>query len=60
MAAAMGGLDALVFHGTVSDNLTWLTAKKTGSVQPLGYLLDGENIFASRCVLRRRWINFES
>jgi|GEM_PF-2886366 len=36
------GLDALAFHGTVSDDLTWITARKTGAVKPLGYLLDGD------------------
>ena len=39
---AGNGLDALVFHGTVSDSLTWLTARNSGSVQPLGFLLDGD------------------
>jgi hypothetical protein len=36
------GLDALVFHGTVSDDLSWISARKTGAVKPLGYLLDGD------------------
>ncbi|MEO6796406.1 MAG: fibronectin type III domain-containing protein, partial [Candidatus Dormibacter sp.] len=39
---AGNGLNALVFHGTVSDSLTWLTARNSGSVQPLGFLLDGD------------------
>ncbi len=39
---AGNGLDALAFHGTVTDDLTWITARKTGVVRPLGYLLDGD------------------
>jgi hypothetical protein len=36
------GLDALVFHGSVARNLTWLTAYKNQPAQRLGYLLDGD------------------
>ena len=36
------GLDALVFHGSVTDDLTWITARKTGAIKALGYLLDGD------------------
>ena len=40
---AGNGLDALAFHGTVTDDLTWQTARKTGdSTKRLGYLLDGD------------------
>lgn len=39
---ARNGLDALAFHGTVSDDLTWVTARKSGSIKPLGYLLDAD------------------
>ncbi|HEY9287957.1 MAG TPA: right-handed parallel beta-helix repeat-containing protein, partial [Candidatus Dormibacteraeota bacterium] len=38
---AGNGLDALVFHGTVTGDLAWLTARKTSDpTRPLGYLLD--------------------
>ncbi|MDQ6721905.1 MAG: fibronectin type III domain-containing protein [Candidatus Dormibacteraeota bacterium] len=39
---AGNGLDALAFHGTVTDDLTWVTARKNGALRPLGYLLDGD------------------
>ena len=40
---AGNGLDALAFHGTVTDNLNWVTARKTADpTKPLGYLLDGD------------------
>jgi len=39
---AGNGLDALAFHGTVTDDLTWQTARKTSDPTTLlGYLLDG-------------------
>ncbi|HEV2013171.1 MAG TPA: fibronectin type III domain-containing protein, partial [Candidatus Dormibacteraeota bacterium] len=38
---AGNGLDALAFHGTVTDNLIWRTARQTGDpTKPLGYVLD--------------------
>lgn len=37
---AGNGLNALVFHGTVTTNFTWLTPDPSG-VNPLGYMLDG-------------------
>jgi len=38
---AGNGLDALAFHGTVTDDLIWQTARKTGDPSKLlGYLLD--------------------
>ena len=38
---AGNGIDAIAFHGTVTDNLTWQTARKTADpTQPLGYVLD--------------------
>jgi Concanavalin A-like lectin/glucanases superfamily/IPT/TIG domain len=38
---AGNGIDAIAFHGTVTDNLTWQTARKTTDpTQPLGYVLD--------------------
>ncbi len=40
---AGNGLDALAFHGTVTDDLTWVTARKTADpTRLLGYLLDGD------------------
>jgi len=38
---AGNGIDAIAFHGTVTDSLTWQTARKTSDpTQPLGYVLD--------------------
>ena len=38
---ALNGIDAIAFHGTVTDDLTWQTARKTGDpTKLLGYLLD--------------------
>jgi hypothetical protein len=38
---ASNGLDAIAFHGTVTDSLSWQTARKTGDpTKLLGYLLD--------------------
>ncbi|MEA2634684.1 MAG: hypothetical protein QOH92_1451, partial [Chloroflexota bacterium] len=38
---AGNGIDAIAFHGTVTDSLTWQTARKTADPsQLLGYLLD--------------------
>src|SRR5437868_1263645 len=36
-------MDALAFHGTVTDDLTWQTARKSNDpTKQLGYLLDGD------------------
>jgi hypothetical protein len=35
------GLDALAFHGTVTGDLSWITATQSAAIHPLGYLLDG-------------------
>src|ERR1700730_1835916 len=35
------GLDALVFDGKVTGDLTWVTPNNTASTHTLGYLLDG-------------------
>ena len=35
------GLDALVFDGQVTNDLTWITPRNAPSTHPLGYLLDG-------------------
>ncbi|HVS06724.1 MAG TPA: NosD domain-containing protein, partial [Candidatus Dormibacteraeota bacterium] len=35
------GLDALVFDGKVTADLTWITPSNAGSTHALGYLLDG-------------------
>ena len=35
------GLDALVFDGKVTGDLTWVTPSNTASTHALGYLLDG-------------------
>ena len=38
---AANGIDAIAFHGTVTDDLTWQTARKTADpTQLLGYVLD--------------------
>jgi len=38
---AGNGIDAIAFHGTVTDNLAWQTARKTADpTQLLGYVLD--------------------
>src|SRR3989442_9111489 len=38
---AFNGVDAIAFHGTVTDDLAWMTARKTGDpTSPLGYILD--------------------
>ena len=37
---ARNGLNALVFHGTVTTALTWVTARNAAG--PLGYLVDGD------------------
>src|SRR3989454_857156 len=38
---ASNGVDAIAFHGTVTDDLVWITARKTGDpTSPLGYILD--------------------
>src|SRR2546426_6297484 len=38
---ASNGVDAIAFHGTVTDDLVWITAHKTGDpTSPLGYILD--------------------
>ena len=38
---ASNGVDAIAFHGTVTDDLTWITARKTGDpTRLLGYILD--------------------
>jgi Right handed beta helix region len=38
---AFNGVDAIAFHGTVTDDLSWKTARKTGDpTTPLGYVLD--------------------
>src|SRR3989475_2831261 len=38
---AFNGVDAIAFHGTVTDDLAWITARKTGDpTSPLGYILD--------------------
>ena len=40
---AGNGLDALALHGTVTDDLTWQTARKSNDpTKLLGYLLDGD------------------
>jgi hypothetical protein len=39
---ASNGVDAIAFHGTVTDDLTWQTARKSGDpTRLLGYILDG-------------------
>ena len=39
---ALNGVDALAFHGTVTDDLGWQTARKSGDpTHLLGYILDG-------------------
>jgi len=38
---AGNGIDAIAFHGTVTDSIDWKTARKTADpTQPLGYVLD--------------------
>jgi len=38
---ALNGVDAIAFHGTVTDDLTWQTARKSGDpTRLLGYILD--------------------
>src|SRR6202043_2685066 len=38
---AGNGIDAIAFHGTVTDNLVWQTARKTADpTQLLGYVVD--------------------
>jgi len=38
---AGNGIDAIAFHGTITDNLVWQTARKSaGPAQRLGYVLD--------------------
>ena len=38
---AFNGVDAIAFHGTVTGDLPWITARKTSDpATPLGYILD--------------------
>ena len=38
---ASNGVNAIAFHGTVTDDLAWKTARRTGDpAMPLGYILD--------------------
>jgi hypothetical protein len=38
---ASNGVDAIAFHGTITDDLPWITARKSGDpTHPLGYILD--------------------